>query len=197
MFPVSSHPSSRTAFGKSIKALFCVAAATTALAGCGRFYADLTGTNDTSFACPDVQIIEDGKEVTFFNPGAGRDIIDVQFEAVFSTVTAECIYDRDDQEITLVVQYTIEANRGPAADSMSVDLPYFIAIVTRDQDVLARESFETTAVFQAGNRRTRFIEEIEQVIPVADDRDGENFEVLASFLLTESQLQYNREKRLR
>lgn len=160
-------------------------------------YADLTGTKNLTFSCPDVQIIEDGKEMTIFRPGLGQDIIDIEFEAQFTDVSAECSFAPETLMMTLVIQYTLEANRGPAARSDTVTLPYFVALVTRDQDILARAQFESSVTFQAGKRRVRLVEEIEQIFPVKDNNDGGRYEILASFALSQDQLRYNREKRLR
>ena len=180
--------------------LFMSFAVLTILVACSatdKLFDDLTGKDKFSFECPDVQIIEDGKEITQFRPGVGRDVIDIEFEAKFDTVTAECSFNRDNYYITMIISYTIEANQGPAATTNTFEIPYLVAVVTRDQEILVRSSFDTVATFTLGKRRVRFTDEIEQITPVSDPSEGAQYEILTSFLLDKDQLLYNREKRLR
>ena len=176
---------------------FTVLAILGACSATDKFLDDLTGKDKFSFECPDVQIIEDGKEITQFRPGIGRDVIDIEFEAKLDIVTAECSFNRETYNVTMVISYTIEANQGPAATTNTFDIPYLVAVVNRDQEILVRSSFDTVATFTLGKRRVRFTDQIEQITPVSDPTEGAQYEILASFLLDKDQLLYNREKRLR
>ena len=74
---------------------------------------------------------------------------------------------------------------------------YFVAVVDKDQKVLARELFDSTFTFQANQRQAAAIEEIEQIIPIRGDLRGLDYEVLVGFQLTPEQLEFNRQERQR
>ncbi|MSO64464.1 MAG: hypothetical protein EXQ85_01445 [Alphaproteobacteria bacterium] len=168
------------------RALFLLFVAGLALAGCNLF-------NQESFPCPKVSLLGDASRITLFAPGAGRDLTDVTFEGEIEQGASSCDYSRASVANTVPVR--VVATRGAAAPANQVTLPFFLAVIDKNKEVLARERFETTLQFQGNQRRSGAIEQIEQVIPIRPGLRGFDYEIIIGFELEPEQLQYNRRRR--
>lgn len=148
--------------------------------------------------CPAIAIVQDASELTLFVPGPGRDLIDVTLEARVSEFGGFCDTDVDEDtragEVTIDMEVLFEATRGPASTSREATVSYFIAITDVEENILARETFNTDLVFEGNRNRIGFIEELSQTIPLRAGEIGEDFKVFIGFQLTEEQLEYNRNK---
>lgn len=147
--------------------------------------------------CPRVQLLADVASTTVFQSGPGRDLTDVVYEAEIVNYKGECEFTNKMR--TAVVSYTISlaVTRGPAAaPGIKVDVPFFVAVVDRnDQSVLARESFVTSAELSAGRRRVVMGEEIEQRIPLTPARGTQDIEIILGLELSAEQLEFNRRRK--
>ncbi len=150
-----------------------------------------------STPCPSVSILGETSEVTLFAEGRGQDLTDVVYRASIERVASNCDYTRSGDTVTSTVAARLVATRGPAAQVSQETLVYFVAVVDKDQKVLARELFDSTFTFQANQRQAAAIEEIEQIIPIRGDLRGLDYEVLVGFQLTPEQLEFNRQERQR
>ena len=160
---------------------------TLGIAGCSAL-----GGSSVPLPCPVASIVNDASRATIFNDGPGRDLIDVQFEAEIEGIASDCDYNRAGDQITTRTGVRIVVTRGPAAQTPDAAFSFFVAVVDRDQRVLARERFESVLAFDPTQRRVGVVEEIEEVIPLPAGLDGANYEVLVGFELTADQLEANR-----
>lgn len=144
--------------------------------------------------CPIASIVSDASRATVFKDGPGRDLIDVRFEVEIDAIASDCDYNRAGDEITTRTGVRIVATRGPAAEGPDASVTFFVAILDRDQRVLARERFESAFVFEPTQRRAAVVEEIEEVIPLPEGLNGANYEVLVGFEVTADQLEFNRSR---
>ncbi len=148
--------------------------------------------------CPAIAIVQDASELTLFVPGPGRDLIDVTLEARVSEFGGFCNTDIDDDtragEVEIDLEVLFEATRGPASTSLEATISYFIAITDSNENILARETFDTDLEFEGNRNRIGFVEELSQTIPLRAGEFGEDFKVFIGFQLTEEQLEYNRNK---
>lgn len=149
-------------------------------------------------ACPVIAIVQDAAELTLFAPGTGRDLTDVTLEAKVAEFGGFCDTDIDEDEGTGVVDIDLEvlfqATRGPASTSRIVNISYFVAIADRDENVLARKSFDTELEFEGNRNRIAYVEELNQKIPLTVGKFGDDFKVFIGFQLNDEQLKYNRNK---
>jgi len=76
----------------------------------------------------------------------------------------------------------------------SAKVTYFIAIADRNENIFARETFESDLEFEGNRNRIAYVEELTQTIPLRDGKLGENFKVFIGFQLSDEQLVYNRNK---
>ncbi|MEH6754554.1 MAG: hypothetical protein V7788_10340 [Alphaproteobacteria bacterium] len=149
-------------------------------------------------ACPVIAIVEDTAELTLFTPGPGRDLIDVTLEAKVAEFGGFCNTDIDEDEGTGEVKVDLEvlfqATRGPASISRTAKVSYFIAIADRNENILARETFESEVEFEGNRNRIAYVEELKQKIPLKAGKLGDDFKIFIGFQLNDEQLKYNRNK---
>ena len=148
-------------------------------------------------ACPNIIIVGDTAEVTKFQPGAGRDLIDVILEAKVAGFGGFCESDIDADaggtvEVELIV--TFQASRGPANVDRAGQLEYFVAIADRNDAILAKRVFASEVSFAGNDRHVDLREELVQAIPLKAGEVGSDYSVYVGFQLSADELQYNRRK---
>jgi hypothetical protein len=148
--------------------------------------------------CPEIAIVQDLAELTLFAPGGGRDLTDVTLEARIAEFGGFCNTDIDEDDGTGEVEVDLEvlfqATRGPASTARTANVTYFIAIADRNENILARETFESELEFEGNRNRIAYVEELTQTIPLRDGKVGEDFKIFIGFQLNDEQLKYNRNK---
>lgn len=149
-------------------------------------------TDETPRACPEVVLLADASKQTKFN-GQGRDLTDVLFEAELEAGRLVCEYD--DNEVDVDLQVRVIASRGPANSDRLANINYFVAVARADQTVLARKSFDIAIPFPGNRTRVSGLEEIGQVIPLAQGEDGTDYRIYLGFDLTPEELRFNRANR--
>ncbi len=147
--------------------------------------------------CPSASILSDASELTRFLPNRGRDLTDVTFQAAIERVGTVCDYNRARDVVTSTTGVRLLVTRGSAAQSAETEVVFFVAVVDKEQNILARERFTSTFGFQANQRQAGAVEEIEQIIPIRDGLRGLDYEILVGFELTPEQLEFNRQQRQR
>ncbi len=147
--------------------------------------------------CPPVSILADAGAITQFAPNRGQDLTDVSFRGSIEQVGTVCEYNRARDTVTSTTGVRLLATRGPAADSNEASLVFFVAIVDKEDNILARERFESRMTFQANQRQAGVVEEIEQIIPIRQGLRGLDYQILVGFELNPEQLEFNREERQR
>lgn len=148
--------------------------------------------------CPDIVIVQDAAELTQFLPGPGRDLTDVTLEARVSDFRGFCDTDIEDDgtgAVDVELELLMVATRGPAAASREARLRYFVAIADKEENVLARAEFDTDLTFEGNRNRVGFAEELTQRIPLRGGQLGDDFSIFVGFVLTDADLEYNRNKR--
>ena len=143
-------------------------------------------------ACPAVIILKDADRLVKFE-GVGRDLTDVRFEVDVDETQLVCEYD--DEEIESAVGIRFIAARGPADQARTASFSYFVAVVNRNQEILAREEFDLAIPFEGNRTRVVALEEVFPNIPLRPGRNGEDYAVYIGLQLTPEELQYNRENR--
>ena len=143
-------------------------------------------------------IIQDAAEITQFLPGQGRDLTDVTLEARIANFKGFCDTEIEDDRsgvIDVDLQLLFVAARGPAAVTREATVKYFVAIADTDENIVAREEFETGVAFEGNRNLVRFAEELIQTIPLQAGQRGDAFSVFIGFVLSDDELKYNLNKR--
>jgi hypothetical protein len=171
--------------------LLLLAAAGLALAAC-------TAQEDRQSAiCPRAGILPDANVMVLFRDGPGRDLTDVIAQAQIVDVAVACEYSaaRRPPGVTLDLQVAVAAERGPADRARRATLPYFVAILDGDQNIVAKEYFEARFEFPDNRTRVGRVDEFEPRIPLRSNFDGPSYRVMVGFQLTPDQLAWNRRQR--
>jgi hypothetical protein len=166
------------------------------LAGCGSGGWFSKKEVGPALVCPRLGILGDAQKSVQFRPGPGRDLTDVTHEIELPDFNGGCKFT--EKNATVVVTFTLQvaATRGPAAGDMrEVMVPYFIAVVDKQQNVLSRDGFNARVPMQPGRRRIVVGEELEQVIPLPAGRTTRDIEILIGLQLDSEQLEFNRKQR--
>ena len=160
------------------------AAALVVLAGCNPF--------DDPPPCPRVSVLKQTSQLTLYGEGPGRDDANVAFALELRDVASDCDHSVDDEEgggVEVEFALSIDATRGPAAETDRLSVPFFVAIAGPDRQIVAKEVFTAQIVFEDDGTRARTVEEIEQWIPLGPGAYGAGYETLVGFQLTAVQLE--------
>lgn len=149
--------------------------------------------------CPNIVIVQDVSDITIFKAGSGRDLTDVDLEAQIVEFGGFCDTDIDEDsragEVVVEMELVLRATRGPANTSRDGSLRYFVAIADSEQNILAREEFDTAVEFEGNRNRIAFREELTQTIPLKRGELGDDYSIFVGFQLSDDQLEYNLQKR--
>lgn len=148
----------------------------------------------TVLPCPSIVIIPDASTLTRFSD-AGRDLSDVRFEAEITNGRVFCAYEGWDLDIW--VEVNLEVERGPAMAGEDetgdpASFRYFMALASRDLQVIAREGFEFSTPFNDEVSKIQATEELGTKVTLARDSIGDDLVVLLGIELSREELAYNR-----
>ena len=150
-----------------------------------------TANNADKLACPSVQVLKSLGEFVRFAPGPGRDLTDVATEAWIERVGGDCALENDEYLVDLSIG--IIARRGPANKKSLMNLRYFVAVSDRQDKILHRQSFQTSASFGTF-KSAAFTDALELRIPVAKGVEGDAYTIFIGFELSPDELRFNRQK---
>jgi hypothetical protein len=150
------------------------------------------GSEGPALQCPRILPVVEAQEMTRFD-GSGRDLTDVVFRAKLVDVTAEC--EPDEEEIELTLQVVVSANRGPANAGGNATFGYFVAVATREEQVLNRQEYQVTIPFQGNRTNVGLLEEVDVTIPLAEGQTGREYLIYVGLALNEAELEWNRRDR--
>ncbi len=153
------------------------------LAGCS--------TPEKAPPCPRSTLVEGADSVIRF-AGDGRAPDDVAFEARIVGVGGECEFTDDQRRVSVDMLLRIEGARGPALETDDAPLSYFVAIVSPDGQVLAREEFETAIPLE--DERAIIVEELEQEISLPEGRRAASYTIFVGLVVTPEELATNRSR---
>jgi hypothetical protein len=123
-----------------------------ALAGCGGFRPD---TGASQAPCPRIAILADGADLTRFRPGGTGDLAAMVIDARITGFDARCDFVGRGGAVEVRLTPRFEAERGPAAEGRSTDLPWFVALTdAEDTTLLAREAYATRMLFPSNVARS-------------------------------------------
>lgn len=166
-------------------ALAALAASALSLAGCFG-----GGDSSASNACPKIVTPAETQTIAFFGPN-GHKASDVVVGGRIRAVTATC----EDEKVGLAVRTDIsfEAQRANLT-AKDATLPYFVALVGPNQQVLEEQGFKIDMHFLPGETFRRMPDEkITVHLPIRDKSAAGTYAVVVGFQLTPDQIAFNRE----
>ena len=153
------------------------------LVGCG-------GNKETTPPpCPAVLKIDDASHITKF-VGESEDLTEATFEAKIDGTRSKCFYTESGIRTELGVQFS--ASRAPKFKDEVAKFQYFIAITGPDHKPLVREVFDAEIDLSSNRVRNIVVDEIEPLIPIKGDVNGDYYRIYVGLILTEKELAFNR-----
>ena len=146
--------------------------------------------------CPRAFAISDASRIVEFTPGAdgqARERFDnVGFTGEIEKVRSLCRY-YGERPIEADLELEMSFGRGPAAVTDTATYEVFVAVTRKNIDVIAKEVFPVTVTFPPGRDIVTVSERVDEIIipRVNSTTSGENFEIIAGFVLTDSQRAFN------
>jgi hypothetical protein len=174
---------------KNVRAVF-LAASLAVLAAC-------SGEPPPVALCPAGGILPEANTLVQFREGGGRDVTDMVVQGQIVDIRIGCVYAtrRNRASVTLDLQIAFAAERGPADRTRRAALPYFIAIVDAERNVVVRENFIAGFEWTDNRPRVGRVDRWEPFIPLNSNAEGPGYQVVIGFQLTAEQLAWNRSQR--
>ncbi len=180
-------------FSRSSPAFAALATAAIVVSACAG------GEEKPPLPCPAVIAINDASELTRFR-GEGRDLTDVVFTAGIGDMQFACEYRKDDTVVETDLRVVMTIVRGPANADDKAIFTYFVAIAYVDpasgepERIVAREEFDTGALFEGNASRLVVPDELSPVIPLKTGQSGADYRIYVGIKLTPEELAYNRSR---
>jgi hypothetical protein len=148
------------------------------------------GNDEVAFVltCPQVLIVQEASQLTQYVPGAGRDMLDVRFDAEIGQVNWVCQFFVEENRVEIEVRFAMLALRGPAADSDVARFPYFVAVADPQGTILAKQVFAIDIQFPGNSLEIGHLERVFQTLEYASLSNAANYTVYIGFQLTPEQL---------
>ena len=89
------------------------------------------------------------------------------------------------------LRFRIVATRGPALRDEVVEVPYFVAVMRDNGEIVAKKIYRTRLVFAGGAKRAETVEEILQTIPSIEQARRYDYELLVGFQVKTDDLIFN------
>lgn len=145
--------------------------------------------------CPQVKIVDDLSSLSEF-----ADLSDPADYNLISRVTlaqteSNCVYDGKNAVVDLKLVF--EGQMGPKGrakpgDTPTFTYPFFIAVTDTDGSIKAKEVFGASLTYSPAESSHTYYESLRQIIPIENDLEARNFNVLIGFQLSPEQLRHNR-----
>lgn len=146
--------------------------------------------------CPRVAVLSEAGKITRFQPGPGRDILDIDFQGEIGDVVASCEYPdakQGQRQVTVQVAPVFVFSRGAANRQPTIDFTYFVSVV-RDGRILSKQQFEAQTQLLPNRGRVIVRDDNPPItvdIPLPYKAAEYEYEVLLGFQLTADELAYN------
>lgn len=154
------------------------------LSGCSYFAKPVE-----DFTCPRTGFVAGTDKVTFLAPGT----TEVGSSAVIKGFTGDCRFKNNQAEINISLPFAVKKGAG-GAELKEVQLPYFIAVLTSDDEILQRHAFSTTITFDNTGVGTT-TEDHRLKLPLSAPADVHKYKIVMGFALTPDQLDYNKDQK--
>jgi hypothetical protein len=168
-----------------------ILAAALTLAGCGN-----TRIEDLLIACPELSLPADTADLTRYRPDSPPDLSGMIMDARVIAIEGSCLRGRRDRSVIARIGPRFSVERGPAADSRVVDLPWYLAVIEDGTDrIVSRATFRLPVAFPANTpRMTVSSSQIEIEFPISEGRRVQDYRIMVGFMLSQEELALNRRR---
>jgi len=141
--------------------------------------------------CPNIVVLNDAARMIEFD--GEQTLEDVAYTGEITNAEVACRYIAD-KPIEASIDLEMAFGKGPKGANGQKVYNYFVAVVRRDLEVIAKETFQIAPDFSDKKNVVVLKDEIDKiVIPRKNENtSGVNFEIIVGFSLTPQQAIYNR-----
>lgn len=138
-----------------------------------------------NLTCPQTGLMREASVISYMDGDK------IQVQALFDRLSGGCrfIHDLVEQDLSV----SIYAERDAENTQEKQDISYFIAILDPNDVLLRKQEFTVSLEFGDDNR-AQISDVITQLIPVSSAVNAGQYKVTVGFVLTEKQLNDNRQK---
>lgn len=146
----------------------------------------------TYLSCPTASFLAGTEQISIYENIDNKDNENFLIVANMENLASACSFSSERAEIVIVFDIKAETRIRDGDNSLS--LPFFLAILDKNGEILSKTSFNSQVPF--GNKSMlTWTEELEQEIFLIDNSPPHSFEILIGFQVTEEQLEDNLSKR--
>ncbi len=161
---------------------------------------ETTGTghliSQSSPDCPRVSAMPELARVTQFADDTNPSPATILSETVLTKLDTSCIVTENAINLDIMLNFTSNlgtAGLRQAQVEASYTHPYFIAVVSPQGKIIAKDVFALAPVFTSGQKQVASSERLQQTIPLTDTAVAPGqYQVMIGFQLSETELNYNR-----
>jgi hypothetical protein len=140
--------------------------------------------------CPSVAVVRDLHQFADFGRAEKPARAEFVAAARLDGVRGDC--GAEDKKIVANIDIAMRAFRGPRLGGDRAEFPYFVAVLDRDDYVVAKQNLSATFSLTQNDKMVEKVEAVRVNIPNPVGRDGRYWRVLVGFQLSPEQLAFNR-----
>lgn len=141
-------------------------------------------------SCPKVGVLADAAKLVNF-AGSESSMSEIVYRAEIVNAAATC--DIDDDRVDLALAIQVHAVRDAAGGAAIYPARYFVAVVDKDERILAKKVFDLAIAFEGAQAQRVLRDSIDEIrIPIENEEAAGTYQVLVGFELTPDQVIYNR-----
>ena len=153
------------------------------------------GLVDMGPICPASAVLSDAVVVTKLKPGTppGQpNPANIAFTAEMSQAKLDCNFNREQNRLSVDIDFAVKATRGPAAMGADPQLDFFVAVVDTDNNIISKTVYHGQPDLR-GKPTNVYTQNVSNFpVPLAMDKRPYDYEILTGFQLTPDELAYNR-----
>jgi hypothetical protein len=136
--------------------------------------------------CPTAMLLSGAERSAAYRSESDRTPDGLQHLAVLTDLASDCRYIADGVEVDLA--FNLIAERGPAFEGGPVQLAYFVATVDPQQQILAKQVFNSEIDFPAGQDTAGSAQQLTLKIPSVSAEGGASYDIYVGFQLDDAQM---------
>ena len=150
------------------------------------------GGSLSGLACPQVAVLNAPGELTRFSDDKIGTLSDVLFHAKIQVLGGHCDIEKDAVFVTTDARLIVI--RGPAETQREVKFAFFVAVLNGQREVIMREAFPITLMFEGTERRFEFEDSVTVQIDLQPNVDPASYSIYAGFEMSPEELEFNRRR---
>ena len=154
------------------------------LAGCGPTHDQFPPV------CPSAGLVAPTGNIALYRPGTTQhDLADQVVQGRIVAINGQCRQGDDKSKLDVDVTVSLNFLRGPAMQGNDVTVPVFVAVTEGDR-ILDKKIYDIAVKFPSNVDQTaRTMPPLHMVLPVAPDKSGAAYRIVAGFQLSPAELQ--------